>query len=245
MINNIVKLKIYKKEYAYSYTIGAYPTIELLKYKPETVREVYLHSKYEDCSMIEKLCKNHPIIRDNKVFERIGANDNSFVLGVFQKYEMKLNTNKPHIVLVNPDDMGNLGTIIRSIIVLGYKDLAIITPAADIYNPKTIRASMGALFKLNFQHFASFNNYKTIFTKHKFFPFMLVAKKMLNYENCPRVELFSLIFGNEARGLEKSFLSVGQAIQIPQTSEVDSLNLAIATAIGVYTFALKNKLIDL
>jgi TrmH family RNA methyltransferase len=72
---------------------------------------------------------------------------------------------------------------------------------------------------------------------------MLGAEYLLNYENCPEADLFSLIFGNEAGGLEKSFLKVGQAIQIPQTAEVDSLNLAVAAAIGVYTFALKNKLI--
>ncbi|MDF2686708.1 MAG: tRNA methyltransferase, partial [Clostridia bacterium] len=227
-----------------SYTIGASPTIELLKSKPEAVSEVYIHSKYKDCSLIEKLCGNHIyVIHDDKIFDRLGVNDNSFVLGVFQKYEIPLSTDRPHIVLVNPGDMGNLGTIIRSIIGLGYKDLAIITPAADIYNPKTVRASMGALFKLNFRHFVSFDDYKTVFSEHKYFPFMLGAEYLLNYENCPEADLFSLIFGNEAGGLEKSFLKVGQAIQIPQTAEVDSLNLAVAAAIGVYTFALKNKLI--
>ncbi len=242
MTNND-KLKIYKKEYNYSYTIGMYPTIELLKNKSNIVKEIYIHSKYEDFSVIKNLCNDIPIIFNDKIFERIGVNDNSFVLGVFYKYSMVLNINKPHIVLVNPSDMGNVGTIIRTILGLGYKDLAIITPTADIWNPKTIRASMGALFKLNIEYYQSFNDYKKRFINHQLFPFMLGGKEKLCFENCPETKLFSLIFGNEATGLDNSFLSVGTVTQIPQMNEVDSLNLAVATAIGAYTFALKNKLV--
>lgn len=244
MTNYTSKLKVYKKEYDYSYTIGVYPTIELLKNCLAVTKEIYIHSKYKDCSLIEELCSNQiPIICDDKVFERIGVNDNSFVLGVFHKYKISLNMDKSHIVLVNPSNMGNIGTIIRSILGLGYNDLAIVTPAADIFNPKTVRATMGALFKLNFQQFSNFDEYRTAFPEHKLFPFMSGAKKMLSFNNCPTINLFSLIFGNEATGLDKSFSFLGTAIQIPQTTKVDSLNLAIATGIGAYTFALKNKLI--
>ncbi len=243
MTNN-GKLKPYKKEYDYSYTIGAYPTLELLERIPAAVKEVYIHSKYEDFSKIIEYCQdNIPLYVCDKVFERIGVNNNSFILGVFCKYEMKLNINRPHIVLVNPSDMGNLGTIIRAVLGFGYKDIVIITPAADMWNPKTIRASMGAFFKLNIRCFDSFDQYKAEFSEHKLFPFMLNSNNYLNFENCPQTKLFSLVFGNEATGLDDSFLTVGTAIQIPQTSEVDSLNLAVATSIGAYTFSLKNKLL--
>lgn len=240
------KWKIYKKDYDYSYTMGIYPTIELLKSRPCVVREVVIHSKLEDLSVIKAICEknNIPIIHNDKVFQRLGANDNSFVLGIFEKYNMNVNKNQPHIVLVNPSNMGNIGTITRTVLGFGYKDLAIITPAADIWNPKTIRASMGSFFKMNIECFCSFDEYKTQYSKHRLFPFMLHGNLKLTYDNCPKYPLFSLIFGNEATGLDDSFLSVGEPIKIPQTNDVDSLNLAVASAIGAYTFAVKNALIE-
>lgn len=244
-MTNSSKLKIYKKEYDYSYTLGAYPTIELLKNKPDKASEVIVHSSFTDLRLIKAVCKSTPIVCNDKIFERLGVKDNSFVIGVFRKYDMLLNPNKPHIVLVNPSDMGNLGTIIRTVLGFGYKDLAIITPAADMWNPKTLRASMGAVFHVNIQCFCSFQEYALQYSKHKLFPFMLGGNLKLSYETCPKTPLFSLIFGNEATGLEKSFLSVGQPILIPQTKEIDSINLAVAAAVGAYTFAAKNSLLML
>lgn len=47
---------------------------------------------------------------------------------------------------------------------------------------------------------------------------------------------FSLVFGNEGTGLPAVFAALGQAVKIEQSDEVDSLNLAIAAAIGMYSF---------
>ena len=55
-----------------------------------------------------------------------------------------------HIVLVNPSDMGNLGTIIRTAVGFGFTDIGIISPAVDAYNPKVIRGSMGSFSKLTY-----------------------------------------------------------------------------------------------
>ncbi|GAE29531.1 TrmH family RNA methyltransferase [Halalkalibacter hemicellulosilyticus] len=244
-MKNNDKLKIYKKGYDYSYTIGTYPTIELLKARPHSVRELIIHSKLEDLSVIESMCDNKiSITYNDKVFSRLGVNDKCLVLGVFQKYGMQLNKSRPHIVLVNPSDKGNIGTIIRTVLGFGYRDIAIITPAADIWDPKTIRASMGAFFKMNITCFNNFHDYKMAYNIHQLFPFMLGGKRSLSYESCPESSLFSLIFGNEATGLSDNFLSVGEVIKIPQTNDVDSLNLAVASAIAAYTFAQKNLLID-
>ena len=51
-----------------------------------------------------------------------------------------------HVVLVNPGDMGNMGTIIRTMLGFNYSNLAIIKPGVDVFDPRVIRASMGALF---------------------------------------------------------------------------------------------------
>ncbi|MDD4773835.1 MAG: TrmH family RNA methyltransferase [Eubacteriales bacterium] len=237
------KLKIYKKGCGYSYTIGASPTIELLRHMPGVVKEIYIHSKFDNPAVVVNLCRWVPVLRDDRTFLRVGVNDNSYVLGVFEQYDMRLDPRRPHIVLVNPSDMGNLGTIIRTVLGFGYYNLAIITPAADMWNPKTVRASMGAFFKLNISCYDGFDRYRASFPDHRLFPFMLNGAARLSFEDCPETGLFSLIFGNESSGLDDSFLGVGQPVFIPQTDLVDSLNLAAAVSVGAYTFSLKNKLI--
>ncbi len=238
-------LKPYKEEFDYSYTSGAYATIELLKARPYIARSVYVHSRYSGNADIDGLCreKGVPVIYDDKAFTRINQKENSYVLGVFSKYLCKLKHDRPHIVLVNPSEMGNAGTIIRTMTGLNMPNLAVVKPAADIFHPKTVRASMGALFHIRFQCFASFDAYRDEYPDHVCFPFTPEGKFPLNRDNCPKAQLFSLLFGNEASGLPDQCKSAGAAVKIPQTPLVDSLNLSVAAGIGMYIFAEKNKLI--
>ena len=82
-----------------------------------------------------------------------------FVVGIFEKYTDAVNPKKSHLVLVNPSNMGNLGTIIRTAVGFGIYDIAVITPCADVFNPKTVRGSMGSLFRVNLQMFSSYEEY--------------------------------------------------------------------------------------
>lgn len=236
-------LKPYKKNFDYSYTLGAFPTIEMMKSRPEIVREVYIHTSYTDKDNLKLLCDDRriPVLTNDKLFHKISDKENCFVIGVFDKYETKLDKNKSHIVLVNPSNMGNVGTIIRTAVGLGIYDIAFITPCADLFNPKTIRSSMGALFKINHQYFETFEDYQKIYKKHDIFTFMLNGENTLEIQNCPRTELFSLVFGNEATGLDDSFLQVGTSICIPQSPDVDSLNVTIAVGIGTFIFTHQTK----
>ena len=231
-------IKTYKKDAEYSYTLGAFPTIELLKTRPEEVLEVYVHSTFTDTETIEKLAKPYgiPVLRQDKVINKLSDKENCFVVGILKKYQDVLQADKSHVVLVNPSNMGNMGTIIRTAIGFGIKDLAIISPGVDVFHPKTIRASMGALFRINCQYFKSFEEYEAAYPEHEIFCFMLNAKRQLTVNNCPKPKLFSLVFGNEATGLDDSFLEKGTSIIIPQSEEVDSLNITIAAGVGMYLF---------
>lgn len=244
-MKNKLALKSYKKDFEYSYTYGAYATYELIKTKPEIVKAVYIHSSYSDKAEMERFCKDNriPFLYDDKSFIRISQKENIYIIGVFEKHSYVLEKTKPHIVLVNPSDMGNIGTIMRTMAGFNVCNLAIITPAADIFNPKTVRASMGALFRIKFQFFSSFEEYKAIYLKHSFYPFMLNGEICLNLDNCSKENLFSLVFGNEATGLDESFSNIGTSVKIPSSNLVDSLNLSIAAGIGIFTFASKNGLI--
>lgn len=238
-----MEIKTYKKDAEYSYTLGAFPTIELLKTRPEEVLEVYVHSTFTDMKTIEELAKPHGIpvsVRDKQI-NKLSDKENCFVIGVLKKYKDELRADQSHIVLVNPSNMGNMGTIIRTAIGFGIKNLAIISPGVDVFHPKTIRASLGALFRIRCQYFESFEEYEKAYPEHEIFCFMLNAKRQLTVDHCPKPKLFSLVFGNEATGLDDSYLSKGTSIIIPQSEEVDSLNITIAAGVGMYLFTQQQK----
>lgn len=237
------KFKAYKKELEISYTSGAYATFELLKKRASDAECVYIHSDYRDDDGLSELCNalNVPLVQSDKAFSILNQKGNSYVLGVFRKYADALAVDEPHIVLVNPSDMGNLGTIIRTMAGLNLRNLAVIEPAADVWNPKTVRASMGSLFHIRQCVYASFDEYRTQYPLHTLFPFMLTGS--IAPEDAPPCPLFTLIFGNEASGLCEAFAHIGQSVKIPLSTDLDSFNLSIAAGIGMYAFARNNNLV--
>lgn len=230
----------YKKDQTTTYCLGTTLTLEALRFKKERVKKVYISPKQKRDETYEKilaLCKgsNIQLIENNeKIFRELSEKDNCMVIGEFEKFYSPLSKDKNHVVLVNPSNLGNLGTIFRSCFGFYIEDVAIITPAADEFDPKTIRASMGAVFHLNITLFPDFSSYQKSYPEHRFYPFMLQAKTLL--KNAEIIAPWSLVFGNEAKGLDASFLNVGSPLIIPQNKGLDSLNLDNAVSIGLYEF---------
>lgn len=231
-----VKLREYKKDFEYSYCFGVFPTIELLTYQPDKILKVLLSSRGPKNSGVTKIkdyCTKHKIpteTADNLV-NKLASSENAYAIGVFQKYKNQLDQNENHLVLVNPQDTGNLGTITRTMVGFNIYDLAIIRPAVDIYNPKTIRASMGAIFQIRFTYFDNFSQYQQA-NKHNLYPFMTDGK--IDLEQLTFQKPYALIFGSESAGLDASFKSIGTSIEIPQNKNIDSLNLSSAVSIALY-----------
>jgi len=235
----------YKKEHEASYAPGAFATIELMRARPQLLRKVYIRPSFaeKDSLMAECAHLGIPALCGEEAFRRVRQKENEYVIGVFEKYEDALDPGRPHVALVSPMDMGNLGTVIRTVAGLNIADLAVISTAADLFHPKTVRASMGALFRVRCAAFDSFKDYRAAFSSHACYPFMLDGDALPRVLARERNPLFALIFGNEARGLPPEYASIGRAVRIPQSPLVDSLNLSIAVGIGAYGFAEKYKLI--
>lgn len=234
----------YKKDEQTSYCLGTTLTLEALSFKRKEVKKVYISPKQkrdETYKKIASLCRQNgiPLIENNeKIFRELSEKDNCMAIGEFDKFFSPLEANKSHVVLVNPSNLGNLGTIFRSCFGFYLEDVAIISPCADPFDPKTIRASMGAIFHLRISIYPSFDEYQKEFPEHHFYPFMLQAKATL--KEADKQEPYSLIFGNEAKGLDPSFLEIGTPLLIKQNKGLDSLNLDNAVSIGLYEFAEKD-----
>ncbi len=236
--------KKYKKEFGHSYALGPFPTFELLANRPEAARAVYCDETFRDKEKLLSLCRDLgvPCLCWRKALDRISQKEICYAAGEFSKYPGKLRPDRPHAALVNPSDMGNLGTIQRTLLAFGIRDLAVIgSSAADLWHPKAVRASMGALFHLEVEWFESYPAYLERYGRgRENFPFMLDGGLALTPESCPETDCYTLIFGNEASGLPPEFQTYGQSLFIPQTKEVDSLNLAVSVAVGAYVFTQKN-----
>lgn len=257
-----MKLSRYQHSASVSYAFGATLVFELLNSHPELITRIFLRANLTSIGpqltvLLNQLRQRHiDIIESTKVFNLLGAKDNCLLIAEFRKPSAPLQSDASHLVLVHPSDSGNLGTIMRSAAAFGYHNLAIITPAVDPFDPKTIRASMGAIFHLNLQQFTDFSSYDqrynqshanaatnvnttadTIAQSRAYYAFMLDASAQTLAELKTAPQPHSLIFGNEATGLSAEFAQLATPIFIPQSSQVDSLNLSVAASIAIYHFS--------
>jgi TrmH family RNA methyltransferase len=238
-----MEYKKYNEECEHSYTFGGFPTFELLKNHPQDVIKIFVSSKLdknEEWQKIQSLCnkRNISVEQNDKQIERLADKGNTYIVGVFKKYESNKNLSQNSVVLVSPSDMGNLGTIMREMLGFGYKNLVVIKPCADIFNPKVIRASMGAIFSLNITSFDNFESFEKE-NNLPLFLFMLNGTSNLSEVAVPKVP-HALVFGNEATGLPKNFTQKGTSIKIHHSSEIDSLNLSMSVGIALYEFSKQN-----
>lgn len=230
------RLKRYRKDFNHSYTNGVFTTIELLHAHPEHVDRVILSTSgdgNEGIGKIKDLCNKFdiPLEVNDKIIERISLKGKHLAIGVFSKYQSSIESEKNHLLLVNPSDMGNIGTIARTMIGFGIVNLALIRPAADCFDPRTIRASMGAVFHVNFEYFDSLKDYRRLFNNN------LYLFKTGGNSSIRETEFqmpYTLVFGNESSGLPDYMEVEGKAVSIPQSGKVDSLNLSVAAGIALY-----------
>ena len=234
-------LEAYHSGLDYSYAPGIFPSMECLLYRPESVRRLLVHSAAagrEGIGKLTELAEAHRIRIEeaDRALGRISGKENCFAAAVFGKFRDELREDRPHVVLHRPGDSGNEGTILRTSLGFGMEDIALIRPCADVFDPRTVRASMGSLFRLRVRVYDSFEEYRAEFPDRQLYPFMLDASVPLReIREVPAV--YSLVFGNEGSGLPAEFSAMGQPVRIESSDKVDSLNLAIAAGIGIYYFS--------
>ena len=233
-------LQAYSRTLDYSYAPGMFPSMEALLNAPQRVRRLLLSSRAEGTEGAQKLtalCEQQHIRVEiaDKALSRLSSKENCFAAAVFEKAQETLQAGA-HVVLHHPADTGNLGTILRTALGMGYLDIAIIRPAADVFDPHVVRASMGALFSLRVREYDDFETYRAEFPNQALYPFMLDGSTDLETAVQTARAPLSLIFGNEGAGLPSEFAAMGRPVRIAHSGKIDSLNLSIAAAIGMYEF---------
>ena len=235
------KLEPYSRKLTYSYALGVFPSLMLMEAQPQRALRLLLHPdglKNEGVVKLREMCAARGVREEmaERVLRRESKKDNCFAALVFEKFDSDLDPAACHAVLCQISDSGNLGTAMRSLLGFGIRDVALIRPCVDVFEPHALRASMGAFYKMRVHTFDTFEDYRALYPDRPLYPFMLDGARTLNEvaaEACPP---FSLVFGNEASGLPARFAQLGQSVFIPQSDEIDSLNLAVAVSVGSYVF---------
>ena len=233
-------LEKYRRELDYTYAPGLFPAMEALIKRPECVMRVLISEKAsgEGTDKLLALCAEKGVraAKADRVLRALSHKDNCFAAAVTRKADAPLSGDR-HVVLHHISDTGNLGTILRTALGMGYRDVAVIRPAADPWEPHVIRASMGAAYSLRVREYPDMEAYLRENGDRALFPFMLDSSRPLEEGVRLAGKRFALVFGNEGAGLPGEFASLGTPVRIPQTEDVDSFNLSVAAAVGMYAFS--------
>lgn len=145
------------------------------------------------------------------------------------------------IVLDGVADPGNLGTIIRTADWFGIRQIILGNDAVDGFNPKTVRASMGSIFRVSILTADNFTEYfKKNFKSVKLFGASLDADNTIDKIKAPKQ--YGLVFGNEAKGISEEMASlISEKFKIEGKGSAESLNVAVSVGISLYNFTLGKK----
>ena len=124
---------------------------------------------------------------------------------------------------------------------LNMKQIIVSKGSADVYNPKVVRSTMGAIFRINI--IESDDLVKTVkeIKKHKV---KIITTSLQTDKSMYDVsyDKTAIVIGNEANGVSKEILDLAdEKVKIPMLGKTESLNASVATAVILYE-AMRNKL---
>lgn len=204
----------------------------------EHLLEMALNAKAVKHLFVLKPFENIDIVQfviPNEIMKKISSLENPpNIIAVCHELTSTSITTNHLIYLDEISDPGNLGTILRTALAFGYRDVLLSPNCVSIYNEKVISATQGALFQLNLVK-SSTKHLKNL--QEKGYQILATSlKNALPFEEVKRSEKFILVFGNESRGVSQEVLDLSDVkIKIPMNS-IDSLNVSVAASIILYYY---------
>ncbi len=193
-----------------------------------------------DPKIMYEIAKYNCLYVEEKVFHSITDVQNpQGLLAIMSKENEQEKIDYGEDIIVALDDIqdpGNLGTIIRTVDSIGLKQLIVSKKSGDVYNPKVVRSSMGAILRVKV--IESDNLVETLkqMKKHKF---EIVATSLGTNNSIYDIDYKKkiIVIGNEANGVSKEVLDMAdKKVKIPMLGKTESLNAAVATGVIAYEY---------
>ena len=142
------------------------------------------------------------------------------------------------LIIERLQDPGNLGTIIRTAEGAGVTGIILSADTVDIYNPKVIRSTMGAIFRVPFCYVQSLTDIIDEIKGAGYEVFATAMEGSEVYDCIDYTNGAAFIIGNEANGVsDEVFEKASKRIRIPMEGKLESLNAAVSAAIIMYEIA--------
>lgn len=249
VIKNIRKLKEKKyRDINHEYIIEGLRMLreaikENAKIKLIVVCEECLQDGCIDNKLKYEIAKYDCIYVNKKVFTMLTDVQNpQGLLAVIEKQSKEENIDYKQEVIVALDgiqDPGNLGTILRTIDSVGLNQVIVSNKTADSYNPKVVRSTMGAIFRVNIIETDNLLNTLKNAKKHHY---KVMATSLDTDDSIYEIDYNKkvIVIGNEANGVSKEILDYAdEKIKIPMLGKTESLNASVATGIVLYEYVRK------
>ena len=207
--------------------------------KKIVICEECLANNIIDEKLLYEIAKYDCLYVSKKIFE--GLTDVSKpqgILAVVEKNDKKdINYNEDIIVALDGlQDPGNLGTILRTLDSANLSQVVVSKDTVDAYNPKVVRSTMGAIFRVNI---VEAENLKETLKEMKRHKYKVMCTDLTASKNIYEIDYNKkiLVIGNEANGISKELLDMAdEKIIIPMLGKTESLNASVATSIIVYEY---------
>lgn len=142
------------------------------------------------------------------------------------------------LVLENLQDPGNLGTMMRTAEGAGVTGVILSRGCVDIYNPKTIRSTMGSIYRVPFLYTDDLGKMLDRLHENGVTTYAAHLKGEGFYDEMSYQEPTAFLIGNEGNGLSDEIAGkAGRYLKIPMEGRLESLNAAVAAAILMYEAA--------
>ena len=148
--------------------------------------------------------------------------------------EQKETYGKKIIILDDVQDPGNLGTIIRSALSFGYDSIILSKGCADVYNEKVIRSTQGACFHIPVFR-KDLQEVLTDFKQQGIAVYGTALKNAIDLQELEVKSPYAFVFGNEGQGVSQGILNRCDKLVKIEMETFESLNVAVAAGICMYT----------
>lgn len=186
--------------------------------------------------------KNFPTeFVSDKVFKSISDTQSpQGILAVLSKKEHNKDFSNVVFALDDVQDPGNVGTIIRSLDCAGIKNLIVSNGTADVYNPKVVRSTMGAIYRIQIDE-SNDLMLTLVELQKKGYKVIVTTLDTDNYYDTLKFdEKVVIVIGNESKGIKKEIQNLADIkVKIPLLGKTESLNAGVAASIIAYEYVRK------
>ena len=220
----------------------------------ERIREVYISESFScpdkklEAAVREKLDRElgreQKEVVSREVFDKISATCSpQGILCVMKAYHYTLSDllqkEAPLLLLLeNMQDPGNLGTMLRTGEGAGIDGVILSADSADMGNPKTVRSTMGSVYRVPFLYTESLPDTIKTLQDRGIRIFAAHLQGETDYDACDYKGGSAFLIGNESKGLKPETAALAdQYMKIPMKGAVESLNAGIAAALLMYEAA--------